>query len=100
MAEPPRDPLAEHPLAPQPEAARKKEPSGTLDLFGSVAERPFREGEGPGAGPDPSRERPRSSVRPAEELLVPPRPDELEPEAADDGPRAVAFAWRRASRTS
>ncbi len=103
MAEPPRDPLAEHPLAPEREPARPKAPGRTLELFGSAAETPLREGPGAPegaarvAGPEPPRERPRSSVRPAEEILAPPRPDEPEPEAGDDDPRAVAFARRVAA---
>jgi uncharacterized RDD family membrane protein YckC len=36
-------------------------------------------------------------VRSAEEILAPPRPDELEPVAGDEGPRAVAFARRVAA---
>jgi uncharacterized RDD family membrane protein YckC len=88
MAEPPRDPLAEHPLserplAPDPEAARKKPTAGTLDLFGDVGETPH--------------ERARSAVRPAEEILAPPRPGEAEVDAVDDDPRAVAFARRVAA---
>ena len=102
MAEPPRDPLAEHPLAPGREPARPKAPGSTLDLFGGAAETPLRggpapEGAAPVAAPEPPRERSRSSVRPAEEVLAPPRPDELEPEAGDEDPRAVAFARRVAA---
>ncbi len=101
MAEPPRDPLAEHPLAPEREPARPKASGRTLELFGGAAEMPLREDPGAGAAraaaPEPPRERPRSSVRPAEEILAPPRPDELEPEAGDDDPRAVAFARRVAA---
>ena len=103
MAEPPRDPLAEHPLAPDPEPARKRTPGRTLDLFGGAGETPLRERAGPGEGaprpaaPEPPHERPRSSVRPAEELLAPPRADEVEPAEGDDGPRAVAFARRVAA---
>lgn len=102
MAEPPRDPLAEHPLAPEPESARKK-PGRTLDLFGDVGETPLREsaasppeGARP-AAPEPPRERARSSVRPAEEILVPPRPDELDLDDGAEDPRAVAFARRVAA---
>lgn len=103
MAEPPRDPLAEHPLAPEPQPGRKRTSGRTLDLFGDASERPLREGALAPDGaprpavPEPERERPRSSVRPAEELLAPPRPDELEPEISDDDPRAVAFARRVAA---
>jgi uncharacterized RDD family membrane protein YckC len=98
MAEPPRDPLAEHPLAPEPEPARRKNPARTLDLFGDVGEMPLREGAGP-AAPEGPGERPRASVRPAEEILAPPRPDELGPadDETDEGPRAVAFARRVAA---
>jgi len=103
MAEPPRDPLAEHPLAPEPESARKKTPGRTLDLFGDVGETPLRQSaaspqEGArAAAPEPARERARSSVRPAEEILVPPRPDELDLDDGAEDPRAVAFARRVAA---
>jgi uncharacterized RDD family membrane protein YckC len=103
MDEPPRDPLAEHPLAPGPEPARKKPAGRTLDLFGDVGETPLRSGGAPASGPEPPREpetvreRLRSSVRPAEEILAPPRPDELAAGDDEDGPRAVAFARRVAA---
>jgi len=99
MAEPPRDPLAEHPLAREPEAARGKPPGRTLDLFGDVGETPLREGAvpAPGEAPPVPRDRARSAVRPAEEILAPPRPEELEPAEGDEGPRAVAFARRVAA---
>jgi uncharacterized RDD family membrane protein YckC len=102
MPEPPRDPLAEHPLAPGPQPAKPKPAGGTLDLFGDVGEAPLRPGAGgaptgaSGTPPEPSRERPRPGVRPAEEVLAPPRPDEVEP-ARDEGPHAVAFARRVAA---
>jgi uncharacterized RDD family membrane protein YckC len=110
MAEPPRDPLAEHPLAPEPESARRT-PARTLDLFGDVGETPLRDGS-PSRAEAPRPELPRaeppraepvdaprgrSAVRAAEEILAPPRPDELEAEDPDDGPRAVAFARRVAA---
>ncbi len=93
MAEPPRDPLAEHPLSPDPDPARRKAAARTLDLF----EAPLRPDAPP--GPDAARERARSSVRPAEELLAPPRPEDLVPAAVDaaEDPRAVAFARRVAA---
>lgn len=101
MSDPPRDPLAEHPLAPGAEPARRRPAGRTLDLFGDVAERPLREGPAEAAGgpapQEPRDERPRPAVRPAEEILAPPRPDELEPAGGDDGPRAVAFARRVAA---
>ncbi len=104
MPEPPRDPLAEHPLAPEPESARKRPAGRTLDLFSDVGEMPLREGAAPEGGGssgtppfEPGRERLRSAVRPAEEILVPPRPDELEPPSGDEGQRAVAFARRVAA---
>lgn len=101
MAEPPRDPLAEHPLAPEPESTRKKAAGRTLDLFGDAAETPLRAGaparEGPRATAEPPHERARSAVRPAEEILAPPRPDEVEAEPGDEGPHAVAFARRVAA---
>jgi uncharacterized RDD family membrane protein YckC len=101
MAEPPRDPLAEHPLAPEAESARKRTAGRTLDLFGDAAETPLRAGvpprEEPRAAAEPPRERARSAVRAAEEILAPPRPDEVEPEPGDEGPHAVAFARRVAA---
>jgi uncharacterized RDD family membrane protein YckC len=101
MAEPPRDPLAEHPLAPDPEPARKKSGTSTLDLFGDVGETPLRAGvpapaEAPRAVPE-ARDRARSGVRPAEELLAPPRPGEIDTEDEGVDPRAVAFARRVAA---
>lgn len=104
MPQPPRDPLAEHPLAPGPESAQRKPAGRTLELFGDVGEMPLRDGAAGEAGggprapsPELPRERSRSAVRPAEEILAPPRPDELEPAAGDEGPRAVAFARRVAA---
>jgi uncharacterized RDD family membrane protein YckC len=101
MAEPPRDPLAEHPLAPEPESARKRTAGRTLDLFGDAAETPLHGGaaprDEPRAAAEPPRERTRSAVRPAEEILAPPRPDEIQPEPGDEGPHAVAFARRVAA---
>lgn len=102
MAEPPRDPLAEHPFSPEPEPGRKTPAGGTLNLFGDVGETPLRAGapvpgEAPRSSPEPPYERARSAVRPAEELLAPPRPGEIEPEAEEEDPRAVAFARRVAA---
>ena len=73
MAEPPRDPLAEHPLAPRPEPPRRTSAGKTLDLFGA-ADAPLRPGEGERAEADEPEtpERGRSAVRPAEEILAPP----------------------------
>lgn len=68
MAEPPRDPLAEHPLSPAPEVPGRKPAAETLDLF-----------------------------VPAEDVLAPPRADEAGLGEAADGPRAVAFARRVAA---
>ena len=98
MAEPPRDPLAEHPLAPRPEPPRRTSAGKTLDLFGA-ADAPLRPGEGERAEADEPEtpERGRSAVRPAEEILAPPRPDELEGDDETERTRAVAFARRVAA---
>ena len=101
MSEPPRDPLAEHPLAPDP-ARRHSGPRTTLELFPSVSETPF----GP---PEDGRaavraKEPASPAAPPEETVherpepAPPVPYEagiagVEPE----GPQAVAFARRVAA---
>jgi uncharacterized RDD family membrane protein YckC len=101
MAEPPRDPLAEHPLGPAPEPGRRRTAEKTLNLFGDVSEAPLRgaasDAAARPAAPEAPREERRSSVRPAADLLAPPRPDEFDVEPADDGPRAVAFARRVAA---
>jgi uncharacterized RDD family membrane protein YckC len=67
-----------------------------------VGETPLRESAPPPEGarpaaPEPPHERARSAVRPAEELLAPPRPGDLDADEADEDPRAVAFARRVAA---
>jgi uncharacterized RDD family membrane protein YckC len=101
MSEPPRDPLAEHPLAPDP-ARRRSGPRTTLELFPSVSETPF----GP---PEEGRaavraEEPASAAAAPEEAVRerpgPAPPVFHEPEIAGaepEGPRAVAFARRVAA---
>jgi hypothetical protein len=51
MSEPPRDPLAEHPLAPDP-PRRRSSPRTTLELFPNVSEKPL--GPEQDAPPDPA----------------------------------------------
>lgn len=96
MAEPPRDPLAEHPLAPRPEPPRRTSAGKTLDLFGA-ADAPLRPGEEGHAEREEAQTRGRSAVRPAEEILAPPRPDELDGDDEGERLRAVAFARRVAA---
>jgi uncharacterized RDD family membrane protein YckC len=101
MSEPPRDPLAEHPLAPDP-PRRRSSPRTTLELFPNVSEKPLgpkekdappdpAEGQAPaGAEPTPaSRERSAGGMP----MFSAPEPAEAGPEA----PRAVAFARRVAA---
>jgi len=101
MSEPPRDPLAEHPLAPDP-PRRRSEPRATLELFPTVSETPFGP---PGERPAPTRAQ--AQIPPgavpeaaAREQLEPAPPVFHEPVLAagePDGPRAVAFARRVAA---
>jgi len=101
MSEPPRDPLAEHLLAPDP-ARRRSAPRTTLELFPSVSETPFGPPEEGRAvvrpdEPAPAAGAPENAVR---ELPVPAPPVFHEPETAGaepEGPRAVAFARRVAA---
>jgi len=91
MSEPPRDPLAEHPLTPDP-PRRRSSPPTTLELFPSASEKPL--------GP------PEESVRPerageAEPPGAAPARRESPPEALvfsePEGPHTVAFARRVAA---
>ena len=100
MSEPPRDPLAEHPLAPDP-PRRRSEPRATLELFPTVSETPFGP---PGERPAPTRAEaqipPGAVPEAAREQLEPAPPMFHEPVLAGgepDGPRAVAFARRVAA---
>ena len=101
MSEPPRDPLAEHPLAPDPQR-RRSGPRATLELFPTVSETPFGP---PGERPAPTRveaQIPPGAVpdAAAREQLEPAPPVFHEPVLAGgepDGPRAVAFARRVAA---
>jgi uncharacterized RDD family membrane protein YckC len=53
MPDPPRDPLAEHPLGPAPDPPRPKPATATLELFREAPEAPPRPGEiGSPAGDD------------------------------------------------
>lgn len=112
MSEPPRDPLAEHPLASDP-PRRRSGARATLELFPNVSERPFGpEGQSPAPAPSPVEpyvpvERPAAassvSAREAEDPIrrrlapdPPPFEAALDPLEAE-GPRAVAFARRVAA---
>ena len=99
MSEPPRDPLAEHPLAPDPPRKRSG-PRTTLELFPNVSEKPF----GPpkeSASPEPAEKPPPAGAEPAAHepsKAGTPMSSEPEPAGAEsDGPRAVAFARRVAA---
>ena len=99
MSEPPRDPLAEHPLAPAP-SRRRFSPRTTLELFPNVSEKPFGPPE-EGASPEPPQEpapvgtapAAREPSKSAAPMFSEPEPAVVEPE----GPRAVAFARRVAA---
>ena len=96
MPEIPRDPLAEHPLAPDPARGRSG-PRTTLDLFPNVSEAPYGPPESPVAQPVSAAAEPREAVRERTEQAPPPF---REPELAGadlEGPRAVAFARRVAA---
>lgn len=98
MSEPPRDPLAEHPLAPDP-PRRRSSPHTTLELFPNVSEKPF--GPPESASPEPAEEPAPAGAAPAARerskagapMFSEPEPAGAEPE----GPRAVAFARRVAA---
>jgi uncharacterized RDD family membrane protein YckC len=98
MSEPPRDPLAEHPLAPDP-PRRRSSPHTTLELFPNVSEKPF--GPPESASPEPAEEpAPAGAAPAARERSKPAAPMFSEPEPAGaepEGPRAVAFARRVAA---
>ena len=96
MPEIPRDPLAEHPIAPDP-APRRPGSRATLELFPSASEKPFGRPEAPerdpGSAPavpaEPARDRPPAP---------PPFFADPEPKGGDlEAPRAVAFARRVAA---
>ena len=101
MSEPPHDPLAEHPLAPDPRR-RRSSPHATLELFPKVSEKPFGPPE-EGSSPEPAEEPAPSGVTPApavRERSNPAAPVFSEPVPAGaepEGPRAVAFARRVAA---
>ena len=99
MSEPPRDPLAEHPLAPAP-PRRRSSPRTTLELFPNVSEKPFGPPE-ESASPEPAEEPAPAGAAPAARepskagapVFSEPGPAGAEPE----GPHAVAFARRVAA---
>jgi len=92
MSEPPRDPLAEHPLTPDP-PRRRSSPSTTLELFPNASEKTFRPPE-EGVRPEPAEEAEPPGAAPApREPSGPAAPVFSEPE----GPRTVAFARRVAA---
>jgi uncharacterized RDD family membrane protein YckC len=98
MSEPPRDPLAEHPLAPDP-PRRRSSPHTTLELFPNVSEKPF--GPPESASPEPAEEPAPAGAAPAareRSKAAAPMFSEPEPAGAEpEGPRAVAFARRVAA---
>jgi len=92
MSEPPRDPLAEHPLTPDP-PRRRSSPPTTLELFPSASEKTFRPPE-ESVGPERAGEAEPPGTAPApREPAGPEAPVFSEPE----GPRTVAFARRVAA---
>ena len=99
MSEPPRDPLAEHPLLPDP-PRRRSSSRATLELFPDASEKPLGPREDD-AAPEPAPEPPPSKSAPSPPerstagapMFSAPEPEETEPEA----PRAVAFARRVAA---
>jgi uncharacterized RDD family membrane protein YckC len=101
MSEPPRDPLAEHPLAPDPQR-RRSGPRATLELFPTVSETPFGP---PGERPAPTRVEaqispeavPEAAAREQLEPAPPVLHEHVLAEGEPDGPRAVAFARRVAA---
>jgi uncharacterized RDD family membrane protein YckC len=100
MSEPPRDPLAEHPLAPAP-PRRRSSPRTTLELFPNVSEKPFGPKE-ESASPEPAEEpaAPAGAAPAAREPSKSAAPVFSEPGPAgaeSDGPHAVAFARRVAA---
>ena len=98
MAEPPRDPLAEHPLSPDP-PRRRSSPRTTLELFPNVSEKPFGPPE-PSASPEPAQPAPAEAAPEAPERSAAGAPMFSEPEPAEaepGAPRAVAFARRVAA---
>ncbi|MGZ6971838.1 MAG: RDD family protein [Thermoanaerobaculia bacterium] len=101
MSEPPRDPLAEHPLNSDP-ARRRPSPRTTLELFPDVSEKPL--GRTEESAPRLPAEAPAVPVAapepPARERSKADAPTFTEPEPAGgelEGPRAVAFARRVAA---
>lgn len=97
MAEPPRDPLAEHPLEDAPASPRRKAGSSrTLDLFPDVGEQPIGASR-PGGAPDQA-----TTAAPARTAPVPVDEDVDEPgePIGDDAvaeANEVAFARRVAA---
>jgi len=93
MSEPPRDPLAEHPLTP--DTPRRRTPTrATLELFPAVGETPLglpADAVPPAradAAVSTARERPVAAASPSRETEAP---------ADADEPRSVAFARRVAA---
>jgi uncharacterized RDD family membrane protein YckC len=90
MTDPPKDPLAEHPLLDAGEAAKKRRPA-TLDLFPDLAARPLHGAKG-GAGEEDARS---PAPLPAGEDADVDEPGEEVAETEGDG--AVALARRIAA---
>jgi uncharacterized RDD family membrane protein YckC len=101
MSEPPRDPLAEHPLVPDP-PRRRSSSHTTLELFPSISEKALGP-KGEDAPPDLDESAAPGGGEPAPAPPGRPAPaapvfSGLEPAAAEpEGPRAVAFARRVAA---
>jgi uncharacterized RDD family membrane protein YckC len=99
MSEPPRDPLAEHPIAPDT-PRRRSGTRATLELFPAVSETPF--GLPGGAAPPPRADAPASTPQASLAASAPEAPartpaPEAETLADSAEPRSVAFARRVAA---
>src|SRR5512141_1160188 len=98
MSEPPRDPLAEHPLTPDP-ARRRPSTRATLELFPDVSEKPLGPPQESAPSefpiePAPAAPAPEPAARERSKAGAPTF-SEPEPAAGEtEGPRAVAFARR------
>jgi uncharacterized RDD family membrane protein YckC len=99
MSEPPRDPLAEHPLSPDP-PRRRPSPKTTLDLFPDVSEKSFGPPVESAASAPAEAPRPGGTTPPAPEGSKADAPTFRELGSAVvelEGSREVAFARRVAA---
>ena len=99
MGETPKDPLAEHPLGPEP--SRSTGPARTLNLFPDVSQAPLASRRGgsdaPGArGSSPEAPAPAPSAAPARERAPGPAPD---PDGELGGPEDGEAAARGGSES-